>query len=97
MIDQSAAEKAMTAYSEKARRFRMPAALHAALEAYEASRPKPVTITGLPDKLPDGTRIVGWRLEEPGEGDNWYDLGRGWQKHVSAYDRLIAITEADNG
>ena len=63
MIDHDAAEKAMSAF--KRRTVSDPpdyTALYNALEAYEAARPKPVTITGLPETLPDGRKIVGWSM-----------------------------------
>lgn len=101
MIDKNAAEKAMIVYSEKAR-CDVPdyVAMQAALEAYEAARPKLPTITGLPEMV-DGKRIVEWRHDPPEIGDWCYDLEtcdfyRAWTDG-RGYVAFIAITEADNG
>lgn len=100
MIDQGAAEKAMIVYSEKAS-CDVPdyIAMHAALQAYEAARPKLPTITGLPQTLPDGTPIVGWKwgMTEPGD---WHmsEVNNGMRKtNFGGYLRVIAITEATDG
>lgn len=75
--------------------------LTAALEAYEAARPKSTHITGLPETLPDGRRIVGWRFDRPSVGAHIYEVDL--QDFARATDldtrfaALIAITEADNG
>jgi len=95
MIDQTAAEKAMIVYSERAR-CDVPdyVAMHAALQAYEAARPKLPTITGLPDKLPDGTPIVGWAWRKADDGEWWLHGGR-MIEGPAFESRPVAITEAD--
>ena len=72
--------------------------LVAILEAYEAARPKSTPITGLPEALPDGTQIVGWRYGRPNADQVWVCM-HGTMIRGAAYMReeLIAITEADNG
>ena len=77
--------------------------LVAILEAYEAARPKLPTITGLPETLPDGTRIVGWKWGAVSSGD-WIVSDDEANPSVAqvrkchgVYMALIAITEADNG
>lgn len=87
--------------------FPTQAAFLAGIRAYEAARPKPVTITGLPETLPDGRKIVGWRYayHQAGEwGINCHELAEIGEP-VSQFDwtheygppSLIAITEPDNG
>lgn len=78
-------------------------ALAEAIAAWEASRPKPVTITGLPDKLRDGKPIVGWKVGIAPVGA-WCYCANGkffWRavhtERASWSVDLIAITEPDNG
>ena len=74
------------------------ASFAAALEAYEAARPKLPTITGLPEALPDGTRIVAWAWRNAGHGEWWFAGGAFGLLQGPAFEaRPVAITEADNG
>ena len=69
-----------------------------------AARPKLTTITGLPETLPDGTRIVGWKWGAVSSGDWIVSDDEADNPSVAqvrkchgVYMALIAITEADNG
>ena len=69
-------------------------ALAEAIAAYEKARPKLPTITGLPETLPDGTRIVGWRWGVPVAGEwYWITSQKRLDKITTSWPQIIAITE----